>query len=299
LSIQKSGFDASNQMNKMIRVFVFSLLLFCMFAGLLVSNSFAKRLEVIVDRANVHLDPDENSPIVETLGRGAILSLASALKSRVSWFYVYFTSGGTGATRSGYILDSLVQKLYDDLRVITISSGSEMAVERNDVSRYFSEKRWGISQEKIAEAEGTPDAMGKTEGSDVFGYQRKILGMDCKIEYVFVDNKLVMERFSFVKQYADVNKHIVDYQRLRNLLIQTHGEPQGDKVRWQGEPQKRDASVWAQALALGQVDFHADWKAKGAEISLALYRDNSNNKIFLESECRGLQPLKVGKGALL
>lgn len=299
MSIRKSGFDVSNPMNTTIRVFIFSLLLFCVFAGLLASNSFAKRLEVIVDRANVHLNPDETSPIVETLERGAILSLASALKSRISWYYVYFNSGGTGATRSGYILDSLVQKLYDDLKVITISDGSGKAVERNNVSRYFSEKRWGISQEKITEAEGTPANIEKAEGLDVLGYQRKILGMDCKIEYIFIENKLVRERFSFAEQYADANKHIVDYQRLRNLLIQTHGEPRGDKVRWQGGPQKRDASVWGQALALGQVEFHAEWKAKEAEISLALYRDNSNNKIFLESECRGLQPPKVGKSALL
>lgn len=286
-------------MKAIIRVFASSLLLFCVFAGLLASNSFAKKLEVIVDRANVHLNPDENSPVVETLGRGAILSLASALKSRSSWYYVYFASGDMGTTRSGYILDNLVQKLYSDLKVITISSGSEMAVERNNVSRHFREKRWGISQEKIVETEGAPEKMEKTEGLDALEYQIKILGMDCKIEYIFADNKLVRERFNFVEQSADANKHIVDYQRLRNLLIQTHGEPRSDKVRWQGSPQKRDESVWAQALALGQVEFRADWKAKGADISLALYRDNSNNKFFLESECRGLQPSKVGKGALL
>ncbi len=283
----------------MLRGAAFLVSLGFVFAGLLSSNSFAKKLEVIVDRADVHLNPDEKSPVVETLERGAVLSLASAIKSRISWYYVYFPSGDTGKTRSGYILDTLVQKLYDDLRVITISTGTEKVIEHNNVSRYFRDKRWGIGQEKFIDSEGTPDSIEKIEGLDVLEYQKKILGMDCKVDYVFAENKLVSERFSFVEQHSDVNRHISDYQRLRNLLIQTHGEPRGDKVRWQGKPQKRDESVWAQALALGQVEFRADWKAKEAEISLALYRDNSNNKIFLESECRGLKPAKVGKNALL
>jgi len=289
----------SDSMKVNIRCVAFLVSLGFVFTGLLSSNSFAKKLEVIVDRADVHLDPDEKSAVVETLERGAVLSLASAIKSRISWYYVYFPSGETGKTRSGYILDTLVQKLYDDLKVITISTGTEKAIEHNNVSRYFKEKRWGVGQEKFIDSEGTPDSIEKIEGLDVLGYQKKILGMDCKVDYIFAENKLVNERFSFVEQHSDVNRHIADYQRLRNLLIQAHGEPRGDKVKWQGGPQKRDSSVWGEALALGRVEFHAEWKVQGAEISLALYRDKSNNKIFLESECRGLKPAKVGKNALL
>ncbi len=282
-----------------IKSAVISLTLFLALGGLLSSNSLAKKLEVIVDKADVHLNPDENSAIVESLERGATMSLASPVKSRINWFYVYFTSAESGSTRSGYILDSLVQKLYADVKSITISTGTGKSMEHNNDRRYFRERRWGTSQEKFVDAEGNPDRLDKIEGLDVLTYQTRIMGMDCEVEYVFADNKLVRERFGFSEQHADTNQHIADYQRLRNLLIQTHGEPKGDKVTWMDASQKRDSSAWGEALALGQVEFHAQWKIVGAEIDLALYRDHNNNKIFLESECRGLQPQKFSKGALL
>lgn len=275
------------------------MVVFLALTGLLSSSSSAKKLEVIVDKAQVHLNPDEKSPIVETLERGAILSLASALKFRLNWFYVYFTSAESGSTRSGYILESLVQKLYPDVKSITISSGNEKSLEHNNDRHYFRERRWGINQEEFINTEGNPARIDKIEGLDVLAYQKKIMAMDCEVEYVFADNKLVRERFSFVEQHADKNQHIADYQRLRNLLIQTHGEPKGDKVTWMDASLKKDSSAWGEALALGQVEFRALWKMPDTEIELALYRDHNNNKIFLESECRGLQPRRLSKGTLL
>ncbi len=275
------------------------LVLILSFGLFLQSVSQVKKLEVIVDKADVHLNPDESSPVVETLDRGAILSLASALKSRLNWYYVYFTSAESGTTRSGYIQDSLVQKLYPAINSVTISSGSDKPLEHNNDRRYFRERRWGISQEKFTDVEGNPDRLDKIEGLDVLTYQKKIMGMNCAAEFIFADNKLVRERFSFVPEHSDKNRYIADYQRLRNLLIQTHGEPRGDKVTWVDASLRRDSSAWGEALALGQVEFRAQWKMADTEIELSLYRDNTNNRIFLESECRGLQARKPSKGALL
>ena len=61
----------------------------------------AKKLQVITDQANLYLDADERSPIVETLWKGATMTLASAVKTRKNWFYVYYISLQTGKTRSG------------------------------------------------------------------------------------------------------------------------------------------------------------------------------------------------------
>jgi len=61
----------------------------------------AKKLQVVADKADVHLNADRSSPVIETLDRGAVMTLASAIKSRTNWYYVFFTSARTGRTRSG------------------------------------------------------------------------------------------------------------------------------------------------------------------------------------------------------
>ncbi|MDD8016665.1 MAG: hypothetical protein PHX45_13375, partial [Acidobacteriota bacterium] len=89
------------------------------------SPASVKRLQVVADRADIYLDPDSRSPVIQTLEKGSILTMASAAKTRLSWYYVYFPSPETGKTRAGYILESFVRKLFPDLHVIQIGDESE------------------------------------------------------------------------------------------------------------------------------------------------------------------------------
>src|SRR5512135_3525536 len=79
------------------------------------------RLEVTAEKTPVHLEPSDRSPVVETLSRGALLKLSSAMKFRTNWFYVLFTSSRSGRALTGYVRDAFVRKLNSTLKVIDLT----------------------------------------------------------------------------------------------------------------------------------------------------------------------------------
>lgn len=185
----------------------------------------AKKLQVITDQANLYLDADERSPIIETLWKGATMTLASAVKTRTNWFYVYYISLQTGKTRSGYILDSLVRKLYADLKVVNISSEDEVTrpgdLDFND--GYQPSLAWGAAKDKIISLEGRPSGQEKTNGLEVIRYKRSIMAKNCLVEYVFNNNRLVTARYRLLEKYADKNRYIEDYLKIKDNLVSKIG----------------------------------------------------------------------------
>lgn len=98
---------------------VFSLLLpLLLVSGL--SPSPVKKLEITADMAEIHLKPDESSPVIESLEKGTLLTRGSHRIFKLEWCYVYFISKNNGKTKSGYIRFSNVKKLFSTTRVLTI-----------------------------------------------------------------------------------------------------------------------------------------------------------------------------------
>jgi hypothetical protein len=194
-----------------------------------------KKLQVVADLANLYLEPDERSPIVETLIKGATMTLASAIKTRTNWFYVYYISLQTGKTRSGYILDSLVRKLYADIKVISISSEDEITQPRdldfNDAYQPIID--WGSAKDKIINTEGRPSGQEKIGGLEVIRYKRPIMAKNCQVEYIFDNNRLVTVRYNLLEKYADKNRYIEDYLKIKEHLVSKIGAPRTDTVTWQ------------------------------------------------------------------
>lgn len=91
-------------MNKTIFVFLF---IFSLSISPLLSQE--KKLIVIVERANIYLDPNQSSPVIETVEKGTLLNLRSPRKVNRIWYYVFVVSKETGMTKAGFILDSLVE----------------------------------------------------------------------------------------------------------------------------------------------------------------------------------------------
>jgi len=111
-------------MKKQVFLTLFTLslsLLFFLQSSLLAQQN---KLRVVVDRVNIHIDPDINSPVIEMAAKGDVLTLLSPNKQKGTWYYVSFYSGRRGIIVSGFVLDSSVQ---------TISEAAEI-VERREVS---------------------------------------------------------------------------------------------------------------------------------------------------------------------
>jgi hypothetical protein len=248
-----------------------------------------KKLQVITERANLYLDADERSPIVETLLKGTTVTLASAIKIRTDWFYVYYISLQTEKTRSGYILDSLVRKLYADVKVVNISSEDEITQPRdidfND--RYQPIIDWGAAKDKIINLEGRPSGQEKINGLEVIRYKRSIMAKNCLVEYIFDNNRLVTARYNLLEKYADKNRYIEDYLKIKNHLVSKFGAPRADTVTWQDPTYKSNNAFWGTALSMGHLEYHMAWDLSGTELQITLA--GIANQVTFGAEFNGLK----------
>lgn len=253
------------------------------------SIPFNKKLQVIAEQTKVYVSPNENSTIVETLDRGVQLTLAAPGKVKKSWYYVYFLSPQTGRTKAGYVIESHVKKLYSDLIVIDITSdirGKEEGLENLE----FGNPPWGMSREDIKAIEGPPLGLDEGNGYNVLKYRRKILGRNCLVDYIFVENHLVKACYSFADRRADKNEFIRDYEELKKFLSQEFGSP-AENILWVSEEYKNVPHHWGQALSLGLVSFVSEWSTPDKEISLSLYQENGRIVLQTEQNTRGYKAL--------
>ena len=249
-------------------------------------GSFEKKLRVSSDYARVYLQPDDGSTVIETLERGQILSLLYSGKMRKRYYYVCFKSEKTGLTKSGYVLDSAVELLFDPLRTVTIMEESE-SLKVNYAPRKFDEMTWGLSKKQILEMEGRPLAQKKTKGLDVMTYEQKLINLDCSIEYIFAANKLSRTRFSFTTEYLDKNTYLEDYQKVKNALVQKFGRPLEETMDWQDATFKDDFEAWGEAVSLGHVELSSRWLTPQTEILAVLA--GKDEEINLTVEYSGLR----------
>jgi hypothetical protein len=95
-------------MKKAIFMFV---LIFLLFLSPLLPQE--DKMMVIAVRASIYLDPDLESPIIETVERGAILNLLSKEKIREDWYYISFYSERKFLNFTGFVRVSAVETMHE------------------------------------------------------------------------------------------------------------------------------------------------------------------------------------------
>ena len=256
--------------------------------------SFNKKLEVVAEKAYVYLDPDQNSPIIETIAKGTILTLGSELKFRTAFYYVYFTSLKTGKSRTGYVLDSVVDKLFQSVKVINIGGEEDNLRGGRTLNGSLKQPKWGISREKFLKLEGQPIRRHKSaEGVEIFEYRKKILDVDCQLEYVFAENQLMKMKFNFLAQYDNKNQYVEDYNKIKEVFSGQFGKPEAENIIWQNPLYKEDYSSWGLALYLGHLELSSQWLSPETEVSLALSKKQDG--ISLRSEYNGVRFKELAK----
>jgi len=86
------------------------------------SSSAPKKLQVTSENADIYLTADKKSAVIETVKKDTILTSASPRKFKKIWNYVYFISQKSGKTKSGYVKDTDVKKLFRNSTGKTIHS---------------------------------------------------------------------------------------------------------------------------------------------------------------------------------
>ncbi len=88
-----------------------SVLIFLLFLSPLLPQE--DKMMVIAIRAGIYLDPDVESPIIETAARGTFLNLLSVKKIRDNWYYVSFYSEKRFINFTGFVHASAVEMMYE------------------------------------------------------------------------------------------------------------------------------------------------------------------------------------------
>jgi len=249
-----------------------------------------KKLEVVTDKAELRLDPDERSPIVVTLSKGAVVTLASAVRFRTNWFYVYFISPETGKTRSGYVLDASVQKLYSDLKIVDLTASAEdTPAEDLDLGEaYRPLTEWSADRNRVIASEGRPLRQRRDGALEIVGYERRLMARNCLVEYVLGDDGLRSVRCTLLDNYSDKNRYIADYVKIKEFLVTKIGDPSADNVVWQDASLKADSARWGTALGRGDLEFRSQWEIPGAELLMTLAGRESG--VAFGAELHGLKP---------
>ena len=97
------------------RIFMFVSIFLLFLPPLLAQEN---KLIVVANRAGIYIDPDVNSPIIETVKRGAILNLLSRGKIQELWYYVTYYSEERFTNVSGFIYALSVEMIYEIPEII-------------------------------------------------------------------------------------------------------------------------------------------------------------------------------------
>lgn len=255
-------------------------------------GAFEKKLRVSSDYAHIYLQPDSSSFVIETLERNQILSLLYSGKMKKTWYYVCFKSEKSGSTKSGYVLDSTVELLFDPLKSITIME-ERQDLEVSYAPRNFGEMEWGLSKKKLVELEGRPADQKRVSGLEVMRYQQRVINMNCAIDYFFTANKLSRTRFSFENDNLDKNSYLQDYQKIKGALVQKFGRPLKEAMNWRDTSYKDDFSFWGEAVSLGHLELISRWLTPQTEITASL--SGADEQILLTVEYTALQLKELAK----
>lgn len=110
---------------------VMFILMFLLFLSLFMLSQ-EKKLKVISEKASIYLTPEKGSPIIETIDKGAVLTLLSPEKIREFWYYVSFHSEEKFITLSGFVYSSKVEKMFEIPK-----SGEKKRLKQTDEGEEF------------------------------------------------------------------------------------------------------------------------------------------------------------------
>lgn len=249
------------------------------------SSSSGKKLIVVASKAPVYLEPDQKSTVIATLEKGAILTLSSDRKFRRIFNYVYFTSQKTGCTKSGYIHDSYVDKLFNVTKVITIQGHSQDTKSTIQSDLYLDRSLWSMSSSQLRSFKGEPVHEGQSQGYTIIGYRQTIMDRGCLVGFYFEGGRLVGAKFSFVEQRDNKNQNIVDYKKIKELMIQKYGRPEEDNIAWKDASHKDNIEEWGNAIGMGHLKYSSKWRTRKTEVLLQLAGEDE--EISLELTYKG------------
>lgn len=247
------------------------------------------RLEVTADRVPVHLEPSDRSPVMETLPRGTVVKLSSAMKFRTHWFYVLFLSSRSGRTLAGYVMDDSVRKLNSTIKVVDLTPAAEIAdpKEFDLTDARLPAIAWGASESGIQRVEGRPLSQELSGDMQFLRYHRDVLGKRCLVTYVLIGRKLASVRVNLLEKYANKDRYVADFNKIREFLNGRVGEPRYNNVVWKDRAYAERGENLGTAVTSGSLSLSAEWAFRDTGLRLSLTGENS--EVLFAAEINNLK----------
>ena len=152
--------------------------------------------------------------------------------------------------------------------------------------RAFRRTSWGMSRDEVRAAEENAPTQ---DDASVLVYAGSLGGMPCVFAFLFAEDRLVGGRYVFTVQHSNENDYLIDYQRLKDLLIKKYGGPSADQRYWQSDLFQDDPNQWGLAVSRGDLSIFTSWEDAESKITLGLHGDNFEVHLGIDYESRKLQ----------
>ena len=160
------------------------------------------------------------------------------------------------------------------LIVLLILVISTLVLFAEEAKYDFRKTNWGMNETQVKEIEGNEILETYEDG---FAYKNKVGGLDCKVIYQFVENKLYIAGYLFTELHTNYDLWIDDYQKIKDLLIKKYGKPIKSGMFWTSDSYKK---MWGNdqnlgtAVGMGYLVYYTEWDTPKTKIWIGLKGDN-------------------------
>ncbi|UAM96827.1 hypothetical protein K8354_10850 [Polaribacter litorisediminis] len=148
---------------------------------------------------------------------------------------------------------------------------------------------WGDSKESIMLKEGKADKAGIDKA---YMFEDYVASLDCKVLYIFSNNKLSMSKYIFNIIHTNKNDYIEDFKKLVSIVSEKYGKPSYNVTEWKNSLFKDDIEQYGFAVSLGHLLYNAGWSNDKTGITVALYGENYKTTLLVQFVSKKYEQLK-------
>jgi hypothetical protein len=102
----------------------------------------------------------------------------------------------------------------------------------------------------------------------------RLASLDCRIVYIFAQDKLVRTKYVFQAEHKNNNDYLADFALVDAFLTGTLNRPGEERVSWRSDLYKKEPDRYGTAIAQGQLEYSTQWKDQRTVVTHALTGEN-------------------------
>lgn len=131
----------------------------------------------------------------------------------------------------------------------------------------FRNLKWGMSLEEVLKAEGLGSVnrigdvaeFGPEYIDDAINFSDVVGGLQTTVYLYFYENKLMGGMYAFQEEHQYKNIYIDDFKNVEKILLDKYGPASSSEIYWRNESWKDSPGYYGHAVALGHLEYKAEW----------------------------------------